>query len=154
MKRQAVAIGLATFSALSLLIPQLAEAAPARVTITDRENNSQQTPQGMGTLQPNTIYTVNGSLGTQQSGGQFDLVDNYSFQIPKAGRYVFSLGGGAKAGSAELRLYTTTTLIANKKPAEPIDMVLQPGTYRLEVFRTRFAQGSFTYGTSIITPQS
>ncbi|WP_421654376.1 hypothetical protein [Leptothermofonsia sp. ETS-13] len=154
MKRQVTAIGLATFSAFSLLISQFAEATPTRVTITDRENNSRQTPQWIGTLKPNTIYTVNGSLGNRQSDGQIDLVDNYRFRISKAGRYVFALGGGAKAGSAELRLYKTTTLIANKKPAQPIDMVLQPGTYRLEVFRTPFAQGSFSYGTSIITPQS
>lgn len=154
MKRQVMAISLATFSALGLIIPQFAEATPDRITITDRENNSQQTPQGIGTLKPNAIYSVNGSLGTQQSGGQIDLVDNYSFQISKAGRYVFALGGGAKVGSAELRLYTTTTLIGNKKPGQPIDMVLQPGTYRLEVFRTPFAQGSFSYGASIITPQS
>lgn len=153
MKRQLFAIGLATVSALSLLAPQMAKAATARVTITDRENNSQRTPQGIGTLNFNTIYSVQGSLGTQ-SGGQADLVDNYSFRVTRAGRYVFALGGGAKRGSAELRLYTTTTLIGNKPPAQPIDLVLQPGLYRLEVFRTPFARGSFNYGASIITPQS
>lgn len=153
MKRQLFAIGLTAFSALSLLMPQLAGAVP-QVTINDRENNNQQNPQAIGTLTSGTIYTVRGSLGSQQSGGQFDLVDNYSFRVDKAGRYVFALGGGAKVGSAELRLYTTTTLIANKRPTQPIDMVLQPGTYRLEVFRTPFAQGSFNYGASIITPQS
>jgi hypothetical protein len=62
------------------------------------------------------------------------------------------LGGGAKPGSAELRLYTPTTLIANKKPADPIDMVLQPGVYRLEAFRTPFAKGSFDYAFSMGAP--
>lgn len=154
MKRQLFAIGLATFSALNLLIPQFAEAAPRRVTVTDRENNDQQNSQAIEILKPDTIYTLQGSLGSQQSGGQLDLVDNYTLRITKAGRYVMALGGGAKVGSAELRLYTPTTLIANKKPNQPIDMVLQPGTYRLEVFRTPFASGSFSYGASIITPQS
>lgn len=152
MKRQSFALNFAMISILTLLTAQLAGAA-GRVTITDRENNDQKNPQAIGILAPDTIYTLQGSLGTQSSG-KFDLVDNYSFRVARAGRYVFALGGGAKVGSAELRLYTPTTLIGNKKPGQPIDMVLQPGLYRLEVFRTPFARGSFSYGTSVITPQS
>jgi hypothetical protein len=161
MKRYLIAMGLLTaFSAVSLSALSagdvLARGAGAgnRVTINDREDNNQQNPQEIGTLRVNATYTVQGSLGTPQSGINLDLVDNYSFRVEKADRYVLSLGGEVKAGSAELRLYTRQTLIANKKPGQPIDMVLQPGIYRMEVFRTPFAKGSFTYTTSIISPQS
>jgi hypothetical protein len=142
--------GLATLQSSSAI-------ALSRFNVVDRdtkteEKNDEKNPQAVGALQNNAIYEVRGSLGTQLGGGRVDLVDNYSFRIVKPGRYVFSLGGGAKPGSAELRLYTPTTLIANKKPTDPIDMVLQPGVYRLEAFRTPFAKGSFDYAFSMGTP--
>jgi hypothetical protein len=149
----ATAIGVTGFASLQ----SSSAVALSRFNVVDRdtkteEKNDEKNPQAVGALQNNAIYEVRGSLGTQLGGGRVDLVDNYSFRIVKAGRYVFSLGGGAKPGSAELRLYTPTTLIANKKPADPIDMVLQPGVYRLEAFRTPFAKGSFDYAFSMGTP--
>jgi hypothetical protein len=143
--------------------------AAERVNITDRDTKTQELnpekdPQTIGdlrtkpigVLRTNALYELSGSLGNQYPGSSLsvDRTDHYQFRIVKAGRYVMSLGGAIPPGGAELRLYNSTTLIGNRKPGQPIDLQLQPGTYRLEVFRTPFASGSFNYGVAVITPQS
>jgi hypothetical protein len=145
MKRQLWTIGLAAISTFSVLSLSLIAQAATQRTITDQEpNNSEQQPQSIGTLTFDTQYTINGSVGQ----GGTDLVDNYSFAVGRAARYVTNL---STSGIAELRLYFNNSLIANHKPGQPIDRVLQPGNYRLEVFKVP-SGSALTYGVGLITP--
>lgn len=156
----ATAIGVIGFNALHS--PSVS--ALSRFNVVDRdtkteEKNPEKEPQPIGFLSNNALYGLSGSLGNHYPGSSLsvDRTDHYQFRIAKAGRYVMSLGGVGSAippGSAELRLYNRTTLIGNNKPGQPIDLQLPPGTYRLEVFRTPFAKGSFNYGVSLFTPDN
>jgi hypothetical protein len=146
MKCKLLAIATVTIASLNFLSANFAQAAPQRIDVVDRESNdTASTPQRIGTLHFEHVYTIKGNLRNNQ-----DRTDNYSFNIGRKAQYIATLVSPNQQ-NAEMRLYRNDTLVANFKSGVAIDRLLDAGDYRLEVTAPA-AAAPFEYVIPLVTP--
>jgi hypothetical protein len=146
MNRKLWTIATVTIASLNLLSANFAQAAPQRIDVVDRESNdAASTPQKIGVLHFDRVYTIKGNLRNNQ-----DRTDNYSFNIGRTGRYIATLVSPQQPNT-EMRLYRNDTPIATAKSGVAIDRVLDAGDYRLEAIAPS-AAAPFEYVIPLVTP--